>query len=172
MPFCFHCAFELKETIPKGDNRLRWQCYNCDHIAYENPKVVVGLVPLYDDKILLCKRAIEPAYGKWTLPAGFMECDESISDGALRESNEEAGIDVELKQLFSTYSVPNVNQVHMYFLAQMTSAKLNPGPETLEAKFFALTDIPWADIAFSSVTFTLKKVVEHHANLDNKHFSK
>jgi ADP-ribose pyrophosphatase YjhB (NUDIX family) len=112
------------------------------------------------DKVLLCRRAIEPRHGFWTLPAGFMELDESTAEGAMRETHEEAGADIELGRLFAVFDIPHVNQVHLFYLAQMRSAQLNPGPETLEAALFSESEVPWDALAFRSVRMALERFFE------------
>jgi ADP-ribose pyrophosphatase YjhB (NUDIX family) len=154
--FCSHCGQAVVYKTPAGDNRPRYCCEACGSIHYENPRLVVGTLPVFQSKILLCKRAIEPRYGFWTLPAGFMENGESIAAGALRETIEEAGAQIEIGALFSVQDVPHVNQVHVYYLAQMRSAALDPGEETLEARLFDESEIPWDELAFPTVKNTLR----------------
>lgn len=132
-------------------------CPGCSTIHYENPLNVVGTVPYWGDKVLLCKRNIEPRWGKWTLPAGFMELGESITEGAQRETDEEAGAQIEMEPLFTVLSVPRVGQVHMFFRARLLSDLFNPGHETIEAKLFGEDEIPWQDIAFRTVKETLER---------------
>ncbi len=122
--------------------------------------MVLGTLPTWEGQVLLCKRAIEPRYGLWTLPAGFMELGESTEEGALRETMEEAGVEVKLGPLFSVFDVVQANQVHIFFLAEMVSAALDPGPETLEARLFAEENIPWDLLAFRSVRGTLERFFE------------
>jgi ADP-ribose pyrophosphatase YjhB (NUDIX family) len=122
---------------------------------YENPLNVVGTVPVWDRRVLLCKRAIEPRYGLWTLPAGFLELGETTEQGALRETDEEAGARIELGPLFTVLNVVRVGQVHLFYRATMTSPELNPGSETLEARLFAEDEVPWDQIAFRTVRETL-----------------
>jgi ADP-ribose pyrophosphatase YjhB (NUDIX family) len=142
--------------VPPGDSLPRWICDQCGEIHYQNPRLVVGSIPEYQGKVLLCRRAIEPRYGYWTLPAGFMENDETAGQAAARETLEEAGARIELGAPFSMISVPHVNQVHLFYLARMTNAEFEPGEETLEAALFDEADIPWKDIAFRTVALTLK----------------
>ena len=156
MKYCSDCASPLVRKIPAGDNRERHCCESCGVIHYQNPKVVVGTVPVLDGRILLCRRAIEPRYGYWTLPAGFMENAETAAEGALRETREEAGIEVELGDVFSMISVPHVDQVHVFYLARMHSAQTDPGEETLETALFEEAEIPWEQIAFRTVETTLR----------------
>jgi ADP-ribose pyrophosphatase YjhB (NUDIX family) len=154
--FCASCGQAVIQKIPAGDNRPRYCCEGCGAIHYENPRIVVGTVPVFEGKILLCKRAIEPRYGYWTLPAGFMENGESVSEGAARETVEEAGAQIDIGALFSVLDVPHVHQVHVFYLAKMRSAALDPGEETLEAKLFDESDIPWDLLAFPTVKSTLR----------------
>ena len=156
MKFCSACGNEVQFTTPPGDNRPRFCCARCGSIHYQNPKLVVGTVPVWGDKVLLCKRAIEPRYGYWTLPAGFMENGETISDGAARETHEEAGARIEMGELFSMIDVPHVEQVHVFFRARMVDERLDPGPESLEARLFDEADVPWDQIAFRTVAQTLR----------------
>jgi ADP-ribose pyrophosphatase YjhB (NUDIX family) len=137
-------------------------------VHYQNPKLVVGTLPVWQDQILLCRRAIEPRHGYWTLPAGFMENGESTQQGALRESQEEAGLEIELQQLLSVIDLPQHHQVHLFFLARMTSPTIVLGEETLEAQLFAVDDIPWHDLAFQTVEHTLRFYVQHRDDLTHK----
>jgi ADP-ribose pyrophosphatase YjhB (NUDIX family) len=156
MKFCSKCGSKISIKIPVDDNRLRAVCDICKTIHYENPKIVVGCLPIWKDKILLCKRAIEPKLGFWTLPAGFMELHESTADGAMRETIEESGAIITLGNLFTVFDLPFCNQVHMFFLAKMLSPELNPGSESLEAKLFSVDQIPWPELSFTSVRKTLE----------------
>lgn len=135
---------------------MRAVCPECGTIHYENPLNVVGTVPWWGDKVLLCKRNIEPRRGKWTLPAGFMELGETAAQGAVRETDEEAGAQIELGELLTVVSVPRVGQVHLYWLARLLSDRFVPGSETVEARLFAEDEIPWDEIAFKTVSETLK----------------
>ena len=134
----------------------RFVCDACGEIHYQNPKLVIGTVPEHEGRILLCRRAIEPRYGYWTLPAGFMENAESTAEAAVRETVEEAGADIELGPAFTMISVPRVNQVHLYYRARLRSLEFKPGEETLEVGLFQEGDIPWKDIAFLTVGATLR----------------
>ena len=138
-----------------GDTRTRAVCPGCDTIHYENPLNVVGTVPYWHDKVLLCKRNIEPGWGKWTLPAGFMELGESTVQGAARETDEEAGAQIEMESLITVMSVPQVGQVHLYYLARLLSDQFHPGHETIEARLFGEDEVPWDEIAFRTVRETL-----------------
>jgi ADP-ribose pyrophosphatase YjhB (NUDIX family) len=142
--------------IPADDSRERHVCESCGVVHYFNPRNVVGSIPVHGKQILLCRRAIEPRYGYWTLPAGFMELGESTSDGAVRETQEEAGAVVQIGPLYSLLNVPHAEQVHFFYLANMTSAEFDAGEESLEVALFDEQDIPWNDIAFPTVKQTLE----------------
>jgi len=157
MKFCSNCAAPVVKRVPPGDSLPRWVCDQCGEIHYENPKLVVGTVPELEGRLMLCRRAIEPRYGYWTLPAGFMENDETAGQAALRETLEEAGAQVELGAPFSLLSVPHVNQVHLFYLARVRDLHFKPGEETLEVALFAEAEMPWKDIAFRTVGLTLKR---------------
>ncbi|TXH87737.1 MAG: NUDIX hydrolase [Rhodoferax sp.] len=155
---CRECGTAVVYRLPDdGDTKERAVCPECVTVHYENPLNVVGTVPYWGDRVLLCKRNIEPRWGKWTLPAGFMELGETTADGAARETVEEAGAEFELQELFSLVNVPVVGQVHLFYRAQLTSDQFNPGTETLEARLFAEDEIPWDEIAFQTVKQTLKR---------------
>ncbi|MGH8745969.1 MAG: NUDIX domain-containing protein [Burkholderiales bacterium] len=141
---------------PAGDHLPRYICTACETVHYENPRLVVGSIPEYQGKLLLCRRAIEPRYGYWTLPAGFMENGETAGQAALRETLEEAGAQVELAQPFSMISVPHVNQVHLFYCARLRDLDFKPGEESLEVALFEEAHIPWPEIAFRTVGLTLK----------------
>ena len=143
--------------MPPGDTLPRWVCDQCGEIHYQNPKLIVGTVPEYQGKILLCRRAIEPRYGYWTLPAGFMENDETASQAALRETLEEAGATVDLGEPFTLISVPRVNQVHLFYRARLRNLEFKAGEETLEVALVEEAAIPWQEIAFRTVGLTLKR---------------
>jgi ADP-ribose pyrophosphatase YjhB (NUDIX family) len=156
MKFCSVCGHAVSVSIPPGDNRERFVCANCGTVHYQNPRNVVGTVPVWDDKVLLCRRAIEPRYGYWTLPAGFMEMGETTSEAAARETLEEAGARVEVQNLFSLLNVPHVHQVHLFYLARLLDLDIAAGEESLEVQLFEERDIPWNDIAFPTVGQTLR----------------
>jgi ADP-ribose pyrophosphatase YjhB (NUDIX family) len=158
--FCSQCGTALSRRIPPDDNRLRDVCDNCGAVHYQNPRNVVGVLAVWQEKILLCRRAIEPRYNTWTLPAGFMELGETTAQGAMRETQEEAGAQIELGPLYTIIDVPHAEQVHFFYLAKVLSEELFPGPESLEAAFFELNDIPWPDLAFRTVRTTLEHYVE------------
>ena len=160
MKFCSECAHPVSLLVPPDDNRPRYVCQQCGTIHYQNPKMVVGSIPVWEQdgetRILLCKRAIEPRYGYWTLPAGFMENEETTSEAALRETFEEAGARIQLHELFSLLNVPHVHQVHMFYRATLLDLDYQAGTESLEVALFAESEIPWNEIAFPTVSNTLK----------------
>ena len=161
MKFCSECAHPIKKEIPQGDNRERCVCTQCHTIHYVNPRIIAGCLPTFEGKILLCKRAIEPRKGFWTLPAGFMEEGETLEEGAMRETLEEAGINVGCEQLLTSISVPHISQVHVFFLSNMTSIDhAQSTSESLDVKLFDIKDIPWQEIAFPTVNKTLKHYLE------------
>ncbi len=153
---CKSCGAAVVYAVPPGDNRERATCTACGTVFYENPINVVGTVPIWGDQVLLCRRNIEPRFGFWTLPAGFMELGESAAEGAARETDEEAGAHFELEELFTVLSVPRVGQVHLYFRARLLDTVFAPGPETIEAKLFTEAEIPWDELAFRTVRDTLR----------------
>ena len=153
---CRVCGSEVQYRVPADDNRERAVCPACGEIHYENPLNVVGTVPVWGEQVLLCRRNIEPRYGMWTLPAGFMELGETTGEGALRETVEEAGARVELGALFTVLDVVRVGQVHLFYLARMLDTTLAPGPETIEARLFHEHEIPWDELAFRTVRQTLE----------------
>ena len=153
---CRQCGTAVSYRIPDDDNRARAVCPSCATIHYENPINVVGTVPVWGEQVLLCKRAIEPRYGLWTLPAGFMELGETVAEGALRETVEEAGAKITLDGLFTVMNVVRAGQVHLFYRATMVDTSLDPGTETLEARLFHEHEIPWDEIAFRTVKQTLR----------------
>jgi ADP-ribose pyrophosphatase YjhB (NUDIX family) len=167
MKFCSECAQPVSLLIPPDDNRARFVCDSCGVVHYENPKLVIGSIPVWDDGdepcVLLCRRAIEPRLGYWTLPAGFMENGETTSDAAARETLEEAGARIALHGLFSLLNVPHVHQVHMFYRADLLDLDYAAGVESLEVKMFAERDVPWSEIAFPTVTQTLRFFFADHA---------
>ena len=156
MKFCSNCGAPVSRRVPPGDSLPRFVCDACGEIHYQNPKLVVGAIPVWEQLVLLCRRAIEPRYGYWTLPAGFMENDETAGEAALRETLEEAGAQVELGEPFSMISVPRVNQVHLFYRARLRDLEFKPGEESLEVALFEEARIPWREIAFRTVGLTLK----------------
>lgn len=154
---CRQCGTSVVYRIPDdGDTKVRAVCPACGTIHYENPLNVVGTVPYWGDRVLLCKRNIEPRRGLWTLPAGFMELHETTTEGAARETVEEAGAQFEMQELFSLVNVARVGQVHLFYRAQLTSDQFDPGHETMEARLFLESEIPWDEIAFRTTRATLE----------------
>jgi ADP-ribose pyrophosphatase YjhB (NUDIX family) len=160
MKFCSECAHPVTVAIPEGDNRPRYVCTQCGTIHYQNPKMVIGSIPVWEQggelKVLLCKRAIEPRYGYWTLPAGFMENEETTEEAAVRETEEEAGANVELGNLFTLLNVAHVHQVHLFYLARLLDLDYAAGIESLDVQLFAEHEIPWDDLAFPTIRTTLE----------------
>jgi len=158
---CRACGSAVLYRLPDdGDTKERAVCTACNLVHYENPLNVVGTVPYFGNRVLLCKRNIEPRKGKWTLPAGFMELGESTSEGAARETTEEAGANFTMGPLITVMSVPRVGQVHLYYLAELLNEEFNPGFETQETRMFLESEIPWDDLAFRTVQETLKHYFE------------
>jgi ADP-ribose pyrophosphatase YjhB (NUDIX family) len=160
MKFCSACGQPVARVVPDGDNRPRYVCQACAAVHYENPKVVVGCVPEFEGRILLCKRAIEPRLGYWTVPAGFMEIGESLPEAALRETWEEAQARVDLGPLFAIVDVIHAAQVHVFFAATLPEPSFGAGDETLEARLFSVSEIPWSELAFPSVRIALEQYLE------------
>jgi len=156
MKFCSLCGAKLELRIPADDNRERHVCTACGEVHYQNPKLIVGAMPEWQDKILLCRRAIEPRHGLWTLPAGFMENGETTAEAAMRETLEEANARIAIGDLYSMYSVPYINQVHILFRARLLDLDFAPGRESLEVRLFGESEIPWDEIAFRPVRFSLE----------------
>ncbi|KAL2228278.1 UNVERIFIED_CONTAM: Nudix hydrolase 23, chloroplastic [Sesamum indicum] len=156
--FCQWCGGPTKHEIPDGEEKARAICTHCGKITYENPKMVVGCLIEHENKILLCKRKIQPSYGLWTLPAGYMEIGESAAEGAIRETWEEANAEVEVQSPFAQLDIPLIGQTYIIFLAKLKRPHFSPGPESLECRLFALEDIPFDSLAFSSMLVTLKLV--------------
>ena len=156
MKFCPNCANTLSLKIPADDSRERYVCDACGSIHYQNPRNVVGTIPTYGKQVLLCRRAIAPRHGYWTLPAGFMELGESTSAGAARETLEEAGAIVDIGPLYSLLNVPHAEQVHLFYLANMSKLEFSAGEESLEVALFHEHEIPWDELAFPTVKQTLE----------------
>ncbi len=162
MKYCPECAGEVTHTIPEGDNRLRYVCNSCDTIHYHNPKNVVGCLLEWEGKVLLCKRSIEPRYGYWTLPAGFMENGESLQDGAAREAREEAMATAEDLSLFAVYNLPRISQIYIMFHGTLKDGFADVGEESLDVGLFEKAQIPWDELAFPAVTECLQRYYDHH----------
>jgi ADP-ribose pyrophosphatase YjhB (NUDIX family) len=155
--FCCTCAAPVSVRVPEGDSLPRHVCDACGAIHYRNPRLVVGTLPVWEDKVLLCRRAIEPRHGCWTLPAGFMENQETVDQAALRETREEACARVALDALYTMISVPHINQVHLMYRARLLDLDFAPGEESLEVALFDEANIPWPEIAFHTVAMTLQR---------------
>jgi ADP-ribose pyrophosphatase YjhB (NUDIX family) len=156
MQFCQSCGSNVNLLIPDGDNRVRHVCASCGDIHYQNPKIVAGCLPVWEEKVLLCRRAINPRYDYWTLPAGFMENEESLEQAAMRESVEEANASLENLHLYTIISLPHISQVYMMYLADLKNIDFFPGVESLETKLFSEDEIPWDHLAFKTIDTTLK----------------
>jgi ADP-ribose pyrophosphatase YjhB (NUDIX family) len=156
MNYCSQCGSPVAFRIPKGDSLLRHVCECCNTIHYINPKLVVGCIAEWDGQILLCRRAIEPRYGLWTLPAGFMENGESTTQAAMRETLEEACARIQIDDLFSLVNVPYISQVHLFYRGRLLDPEFAPGIESLDTALFSEEDIPWHEIAFQSIACCLK----------------
>lgn len=157
MKFCSRCGSpRLEFRIPDGDTLPRYVCGECGAIHYQNPKIVVGCLPEWEGKVLLCKRAIEPRLGLWTLPAGFLENGETLAAGALRETREEANAHVEIGELYTVISLPHIDQIYMMFRARLSGLDFGPGRESLEVQLFHEDQVPWGELAFRTITRTLR----------------
>jgi ADP-ribose pyrophosphatase YjhB (NUDIX family) len=159
MKYCPVCGAEVARRVPEDDNRERWVCTRCEAVHYNNPKVVVGCVVEKEGRILLCRRAIEPRHGYWTVPAGFMELGESLAEGAARETLEEACAEVEIGHMFASIDVIDAGQVHIFFTGRLTG-DYGVGYESLETRLFAPAEIPWDELAFRSGRYALEKYLE------------
>lgn len=153
---CRECGTPVEYRIPDDDNRERATCPACTTIHYENPLNVVGTLPVWEEQVLLCRRNIEPRRGFWTLPAGFMELGETTEQGALRETVEEAGARIELLPLYTVLNVVPAGQVHFFYRARLLDTAFDPGPETIEARLFHESEVPWKELAFRTVRLTLE----------------
>ncbi len=156
MNYCSQCGNSVEIRIPEGDNRERHICDSCGTIHYQNPNVVTGCIPEWEGKVLLCRRAIEPRKGYWTLPAGFLENGESTQEGALRETLEEANARVAVGPLYSLFSLPSISQVYMLFRGALLDLDFSPGKESLEVRLFDEAEIPWDELAFQVIVETLR----------------
>lgn len=157
MKFCSNCGSPaLDFRIPPGDTMPRHVCSVCSAIHYVNPKIVVGCLPEWQGQVLLCKRAIDPRRGLWTLPAGFLECGETLAAGALRETLEEARAQVNIDELYTVISLPHISQVYVMFRACLAGLEFRPGTESLEVRLFSEEEIPWSELAFRTIARTLR----------------
>ena len=157
MNYCMNCGSRLSLGIPSGDDRPRHVCESCGAVHYQNPKMVVGTVSRYDGRILMCRRAIEPRLGLWTLPAGFMENNETVEQGAIRETLEETGAKATNLKPFAVFNLPFVSQVYLMFLADIPTGKFSAGHESLEVQLFGESEIPWQKIAFPVIEETIRR---------------
>lgn len=165
MPYCLQCGAQAQETIPAGDSKLRIVCPICHYIHYDNPKMICGSLVRHQDKILMCRRAIEPRYGFWTLPAGFMEIGETMMEGAMRETIEEASALITDAKLYCLFDIPALGQIHAMYLSNLQGDKFGAGIESLECALFAEDELPWQDIAFSTIKITLEHYLKDKAKL-------
>jgi ADP-ribose pyrophosphatase YjhB (NUDIX family) len=158
MKFCSRCGHRVRLAIPEGDTLPRYLCDDCGQVFYSNPKVIVGTLPVWGEKILLCRRSIEPRKGCWTLPSGFLEDGETLAEGARRETVEETGVDVTLGPLFSVFDIPHINQVYLLYRAGLTGPEHPEStPESAAIRLFPAGDLPWAELAFRAVEFALRR---------------
>lgn len=156
MNFCSQCGHAVTQRIPEGDNRPRFVCGQCQVIHYQNPRIVAGCLPIWGEQVLLCRRAIEPRRGFWTLPAGFMENGETLEQAAARETLEEACARVKELSLYTLFDLPHINQVYMLFRAELVDRDFAAGEESLEVRLFDERDIPWTELAFPTIGRTLE----------------
>jgi ADP-ribose pyrophosphatase YjhB (NUDIX family) len=156
MKFCSQCGAPVTLRVPPGDTLERHVCNACHVIHYQNPRMVVGCIVEWDDRVLLCRRAIEPRHGLWTVPAGYLEKGETIEQGAERETLEEANARIEIGPLYAVYNIPHIGQVYLLFRARLLDARVRPGAETLEVGLYNETEIPWDQLAFATVRNTLQ----------------
>jgi ADP-ribose pyrophosphatase YjhB (NUDIX family) len=172
MKYCSDCGAPVSLRVPDGDLLPRFVCGSCGLVHYQNPKIVVGCVPEFDGRILICKRAIEPRVGYWTVPAGFLENGETLQQGAAREAHEEALAKVEILSLLTIVHVLPAHQVHIFFRARLLDPEIGAGPESLDARLVTADELPWADIAFPSTDYTLRRFLEDRdAGVDGHHFT-
>jgi ADP-ribose pyrophosphatase YjhB (NUDIX family) len=157
MNYCTLCGENLSLRIPETDDRERHVCDSCGYVHYVNPRIIVCALPCYEDKVLLCKRAIEPRHGLWTLPGGFMEMGESTMEAAQRETLEEAGARIDVLELYAMYHIIHIDQVHMFYRARLRDLDFAAGPESLEVRLLRETEVPWQDMAFPAVTDALRQ---------------
>lgn len=164
MKFCSSCGSGITLRIPEGDNRERHVCDNCGAIHYQNPKVVTGCLPVYQDRVLLCRRAIAPRSGLWTLPAGFLENGETSSQGAVRETLEEACANVAVEGLYTLFNLPHISQIYMFYRAKLLDLDFRPGVESTDVRLFHEHEVPWQELAFPVVTQTLERYFADRAS--------
>lgn len=160
MKFCSACGGAINLAVPQGDDRERHICSSCNTIHYQNPRIITGTLPVHGQHVLLCKRAIEPRHGLWTLPAGFMENGETTEQGAVRETWEEARAKVSIRSLYTLFNLPQINQVYFFYLSELKEPTYGAGPESLEVELFTEANIPWDQLAFPVVRRTLERYFE------------
>ncbi len=156
MKYCSNCGNPVVVRIPEGDTRERFVCGACDIVHYQNPRIITGCMPVYEDRILLCRRAIHPRKGFWTLPAGFLENGETTQEGALRETLEEACARVEVDELYALYNLPHISQIYFFYRARLLDLDFAAGDESLEVKLFREQEVPWDELAFPVIRYTLE----------------
>jgi ADP-ribose pyrophosphatase YjhB (NUDIX family) len=154
--YCSSCGSAVAKRVPQGDNRERFVCEACGTIHYQNPKIVTGCLPVHGDQVLLCRRAIQPRMGLWTLPAGFLENGETSTEGAVRETKEEACANVAVEGLYTVFNLPHISQVYMFFRASLLDLDFAPGFESTDVRLFREDEIPWQELAFPVVRDTLE----------------
>ena len=165
MKFCSACGASIQILVPVGDNRERHVCISCETIHYHNPRIITGCLPVYQNKVLMCRRAIEPRLGFWTLPAGFLELGETVAQGAARETEEEAGAQVEVGDLYCMFNLPHIGQIYMMYLAELPEPIFSTHTdESLEVRFFTEEEIPWRELAFRTMWRTLHHYFEDRKN--------
>lgn len=164
MNFCSHCGGPVQKRVPAGDHFARLVCDECGRIHYRNPKVVVGCIPVRENRIIMCRRAIEPRLGYWTFPAGFLEIGETASEGAAREALEETGVEVEIQSLLAVLDIPQVGQIYMTYRARARAGQPHPTEESSEVVLMREDEIPWDEIAFPSIYESLKFFFSDHAS--------
>lgn len=158
MNYCSHCGSpELNLQVPPGDNRLRYVCGQCSTIHYSNPNIIAGCLAIWNDQVLLCRRAIAPRKGYWNVPSGFLENGETVEEGAIREMWEEAEAQVLISGIHAIYSIPEFNQVYIHYVGELIDGQFGVGEESLESQLFSEEEIPWTELAFSSSEFSLRR---------------
>ena len=160
MKYCTHCKARVDYRIPEDDDRPRFICDACQTIFYDNPKLVVGCIPVWEDRILFCRRAIEPRYGKWTIPAGYLEKGETVEAGAKRETYEEAGATIDPLKPYALYNLTFISQVYLIFRGRLVDETYRAGHESLEVRLFKQREIPWDDLAFTVIREVLRQYVK------------
>lgn len=163
MKYCSACGHDVSHRIPEGDNRLRFVCENCSTIHYQNPRVIAGCLVTYGDEVLLCRRAIEPRSGYWTLPAGFLENGETVEAGAARETWEEANARVDIVGLYTVFSLPHISQIYLFYRGELVDGSYAPGVESQQVELFNKASIPWDNLAFPVVQQTLEHYFDDRA---------